>query len=141
VNAASLIVDFAARGIVIGADRGRLWLRPKKAVTATVLTLAHQHKGELLALLDPEVGWRVKSMRGQVLPFPASIPLLLARPDALQQPGCCLSCGDVLGKDSSDSLCCVSVRCRLCVEAARIVLEEIEHHEDLSTCNASTDAG
>jgi hypothetical protein len=126
VNPATILRELGDRGITIRADRGRLGLRPREAVDADILALVQQHKAALLILLDLELRWRVAAMRCQMRPPPDPIPLLMARPDAIKCPGSCLSCGEVLGPEDEQSACRAIVRCHRCVEAARIVIEQID---------------
>jgi hypothetical protein len=73
--------------------------------------------------LNPELLWRVEAMRRQVPPRPQRVPFLVARPDVRPAPSVCLSCGEQFTVEewvqSSPS-----VRCGLCVEASRVVVEE-----------------
>jgi hypothetical protein len=139
ITAATIMDALRSRGITIGVDCGRLFLEPRAVVTPDVISLVREHRAGLLALVQltnhsvahpspmpelvSELKWRVESMRLQVPRSPAPIPFLMARPDGLQRPGCCLSCSEVLRPDSKPSACCgVVQRCRPCIEAARIAL-------------------
>ncbi len=66
--------------------------------------------------LDPEVAWRIELMRPQV-PRRGPIPFLVARPEVVPQPDCCLSCGDPLPEGRR-------YRCGPCQRAVEIVLDE-----------------
>lgn len=67
--------------------------------------------------VDPEVGWRAEAMRPQV-PRRGPIPFLVARPEVVPQPDCCLSCGDPLPEGRR-------YRCGPCQRAAEVVLNEV----------------
>ena len=134
MNATGIVHDLAGQGISIGVDRGRLFLKPRGAVTPEIRAIVGEHKAVLLALiqgnerpssaLNPELAWRIDAMRLRLPSSPAPVPCLLARPDALRRPGCCLSCGDVLDPSFDRSICCAAaVCCRLCIHAAHAVLD------------------
>ena len=65
--------------------------------------------------LSPELAWRVDAMRPQMT-VTGAIPYLRARPDELFSHDVCVSCGDPLPD--------IRPRCRLCSDAANIVLGE-----------------
>ncbi len=66
---------------------------------------------------EQEVAWRIEAMRPQVTRTGA-IPLLLARPGAPWDRGCCCSCGEPL--TAADHY-----RCRYCAAASVAVLDEL----------------
>ncbi len=125
----ALLEELSARGITLVADPPALHMKgPTAALTPDLIQNVREHKPEIIAeltaqqvqtdsALSPEVAWRVAAMRSQVPPA-GPIPFLLARRDAQDAPGLCLSCGDPLGDGRR-------WRCRSCEEAAELALNQV----------------
>ena len=119
MNAAELLIELRARGVVIEAAGDRLKVdAPKGVVTPELREALAEHKIEVLALItvtEKEIAWRVAAMLPQI-PDHGPIPFLVAREAVEPQAGCCLSCGEVLAADDR-------YRCTPCGRAANLALE------------------
>jgi hypothetical protein len=125
MNARQVLVHLGYLGVSITVARDdRLSLEgPAEVVTPDVVETVRRHKPELLELLHA-IQERTAAMRKQV-PKHGPIPFLIARGEALalDGPGRCLSCGDVLEAGQR-------YRCELCVRAAWLALYEVREGID-----------
>jgi hypothetical protein len=116
--AGDIVTEARTAGLEVRAEAERLVVRGPRAQEAFARGLLAA-KGAVLALLaaeDAEVAWRVDAMRSQV-PRNGPIPFLVAREGGFAI-GCCRSCGDPIEPDRR-------FRCRLCVQAAQLVLQAL----------------
>lgn len=116
----TLLTQARAAGLMVRTDGERLIVRGPKQQShlATVLL---NHKAEVLALLSTDeqaILNRMAALR-PLVPAIGPIPFLLVRPQLEVPSGQCLSCGEALSPEDL-------YRCRLCVEAVRRVLAEVE---------------
>ena len=99
MNAAELITELEARGVLIEAAGDRLRVdAPKGAITPELREALAACKAGVLAILnapDGEIEWRVEAMLPQI-PNIGLIPFLVAKPVEAVEPNCCHSCGDCL---------------------------------------------
>lgn len=99
MNAAELIMELGARGVVIEAVGDRLRVdAPKGVITPELRQALASCKAEVLAILttpEDEIEWRVEAMLPQI-PSVGAIPFLVARTGENIEPSCCHSCGDSL---------------------------------------------
>jgi len=99
MNAAELIIELEARGVLIESAGDRLRVdAPKGAITPELREALAACKAEVLAILntsEDEIEWRVGAMLPQI-PDVGAIPFLLARQTETIEPNCCHSCGDSL---------------------------------------------
>ena len=118
MTASDLMRTLEERGIRLEACGGRLLYHPASALPPELRESLIEHKTEVIALLktgDDEIAWRVAAMSRQI-PDKGPIPFLVAREAVEPQAGCCLSCGDPLGKGDA-------YRCAACSRAANLALE------------------
>ena len=115
-----LLDEAREAGLRLSANGDQLKIRGPKSRAPLVAQLTAR-KPDVLAMLSDEreqrIHLRMDVFRPQV-PVTGPIPLLVMTPTIT--PGACLSCGECMS--SPDRL-----RCELCAEAARRVVEEAEH--------------
>ena len=117
MSPAEFVGSLRDRGVVlVPAQDGRLWYRPREALSDAERVALARQRDEIMALLaaDP-IGWRAAVMATQV-PRTGVIPPLLARPGNRFPLGTCWSCGDDL--TATDRY-----RCGACVAAVIVVLK------------------
>ena len=99
MDASEVVERLVARGVLLVVAGDRLRFRPRGAVTPELREALIEHKAEVVRLLEVEehqVRWRAEVMRAQVPPS-GQIPFLVARRSVPEEPGACLSCGEILG--------------------------------------------
>jgi len=119
VTATTVLSELHRAGVQVRLTPEGLVVTPRSAFDARLRRLVVRHKADLVATLDPEVGWRVNAMRQQVTGSRA-LPLLVARTVPRFSPGRCLSCGDP-AKDAEAGYS----RCAACRTAAGLVAFEV----------------
>lgn len=55
MSVSELIAELTTLGVEVGQEDGRIWYRPRSAVTPALKDRMRVHRGELLAILQPEV--------------------------------------------------------------------------------------
>jgi TubC N-terminal docking domain len=99
MNAAELIIELEARGVMIESAGDRLRVdAPKGVITPELREALAACKAEVLAILntpEDEIEWRVAAMLPQI-PHVGPIPFLVAKTTEAVGANCCHSCGDCL---------------------------------------------
>lgn len=118
MTATAVLHELRRAGVQVRLTPSGLVVTPRSAFDARLRRLVVRHKADLVASLDPEVGWRVNAMRQQVTGDRA-LPLLVARTVVTFSPNRCLSCGNT----TEDAEAGYS-RCAACRTAAGLVAFE-----------------
>ena len=115
---AAALAEARALGLEVRAESDRLVVRGPRVYEPVAQRLLADKPAVLrvLHVEETEIAWRAAAMRPQC-PRSGPVPLLLARPTAAVD-GACLSCRIPIETTSVP-------RCRLCAQAARLVLAEI----------------
>lgn len=109
MTGAAILNELERAGVRVRPTARGLAVSPRTAVDERLRRLLEAHKGDLVASLDPEVGWRVREMQKQVTGNGA-LPVLVARQDCAVGPDRCLSCGEQADPSPAGAARCASCR-------------------------------
>jgi len=125
MSATNLLARVHGYGVELRAVADALQFRPKDALPPPIVEELRRRKWVILALLataDPDVAERVAAMRARHPPLAGPLPFLAVRDVPRGTPGC-RSCGEPLAPLAEG----LEARCRPCMLAAFLILEEDRH--------------